>query len=79
MGGLSTRSGGSCSSPSLELRPVRYAWDSLFANSSSPTVQRILKHTSITVTRSTYIDVIEQVQHDALRGLDVLFDDESTG
>jgi hypothetical protein len=38
------------------------------------TVQRILGHSSITVTTSTYVDVIEQVQHDALSRLDVLFD-----
>lgn len=40
------------------------------------TVQRILGHSSITVTTSTHVDVIEQVQHDALSRLDVLFDDD---
>ena len=53
----------------------------LFAQGvEAATVQRILGHSSITVTTSAYVDVIEQVQHDALSRLDVLFDDdESSG
>lgn len=39
-------------------------------------MQRILGHSSITVTTSTYVDVIEQVQHDALSKLDGLFDED---
>jgi hypothetical protein len=48
---------------------------------SAATVQRIPEHSSITVTTSTYADVIEQVHQDALSRLDVLFDDddESSG
>jgi integrase len=47
----------------------------LFAQGvEAATVQRILGHSSITVTTSTYVDVIEQVQHDALSRLDVLFE-----
>jgi hypothetical protein len=33
-------------------------------------------HSSITATTSTYVDVIEQVQNDALSRLDVLFEDD---
>lgn len=40
-------------------------------------MQRILGHSSITVTTSTYVDVIEQIQHDALSKLDALFDDDN--
>ena len=53
----------------------------LFAQGvEAATVQRILGHSSITVTTSTYVDVIEQVQHDALSRLDLLFeaDDQSS-
>jgi site-specific recombinase XerD len=52
----------------------------LFAQGAeAATVQRLLGDSSITVTTSTYVDVIEQVQHDALSKLDVLVggDDES--
>jgi integrase len=49
----------------------------LFAQGvEAATVQRILGHSSITVTPSTYVDVIEQVQHNALSRLDVLFEDD---
>ncbi|MBA0124236.1 site-specific integrase [Haloechinothrix sp. YIM 98757] len=37
------------------------------------TVQRILRHSSITVTTGTYVEVIEQVQRDAVAGMDTLF------
>ncbi|MCU1641208.1 MAG: integrase [Nocardia sp.] len=36
------------------------------------TVQRILRHSSITVTTSTYMKVIEEVRRDALGGMDAL-------
>jgi len=43
----------------------------LFAQGvEAATVQHILGHGSITVTTSIYVDVIEQVQHDALSKLD---------
>jgi hypothetical protein len=36
------------------------------------TVQRIPRHSSISVTTGTYVDVIEQVQHSAVAGMDSL-------
>ncbi|MGW0250809.1 tyrosine-type recombinase/integrase [Nocardia goodfellowii] len=38
------------------------------------TVQRILRHSSISVTTGIYMDVIEQVQRDAVIGMDDLFE-----
>lgn len=38
------------------------------------TVQRILRHSSITVTTGTYMDVIDAVQRDAVTGMDALFE-----
>lgn len=48
------------------------------------TVQRILRHSSISVTTGTYVEVIEAVQRDALDTMSTFFDgvtddDESTG
>jgi hypothetical protein len=37
------------------------------------TVQRILRHSSITVTTGTYVEVIEAVQRDALDSMATLF------
>jgi hypothetical protein len=37
------------------------------------TVQRILRHSSITVTTGTYVEVIEAVQRDALDSMGFLF------
>ena len=37
------------------------------------TVQPILRHSSITVTTSTYVEVIEAVQRDALDSMSTLF------
>jgi hypothetical protein len=36
------------------------------------TVQRILRHSSISVTTGTYLDVIEEVQRAAVAGMDSL-------
>lgn len=36
------------------------------------TVQRILRHSSISVTTGTYVEVIERVQRDAVSGMDSL-------
>jgi hypothetical protein len=36
------------------------------------TVQRILRHSSISVTTGTYVDVIEQVQRSAVACMDAL-------
>ena len=46
----------------------------LFTMGVSPaTVQRILRHSSITVTTGTYVEVIEAVQRDALDSMGSLF------
>ena len=37
------------------------------------TVQRILRHSSITVTTGTYVEVIEAIQRDALDSMGSLF------
>jgi hypothetical protein len=37
------------------------------------TVQRILRHSSITVTTGTYVEVIEAAQRDALDSIGTLF------
>jgi integrase len=62
----------------IRLHDLRHSCATLlFAQGvEAATVQRILGHSSITVTTSTYVDVIEQVQHDALSKLDVLFEDD---
>jgi hypothetical protein len=36
------------------------------------TVQRILRHSSISVTTGTYVHVIEQIRHAAVAGMDSL-------
>ncbi|WP_280301230.1 tyrosine-type recombinase/integrase [Nocardia abscessus] len=41
---------------------------------AAATVQRILRHSSITVTTGTYMDVIDAVQRDAVTGMDALFE-----
>lgn len=43
------------------------------------TVQRILRHSSITVTTSVYVEVIERVQRDALDTMNVFFPDDEDG
>jgi hypothetical protein len=75
-----------CLWPSPPLRrPYRSAASLLFAQGvEAATVQHILGHSSNTVTTCIYVDVIEQVQHDALSKLDGLItddqdDDTSTG
>jgi site-specific recombinase XerD len=62
----------------IRLHDLRHSCATLlFAQGvEAATVQRILGHSSITVTTSTYVDVIEQVQHNALSRLDVLFEDD---
>ncbi len=42
------------------------------------TVRRILRHSSITVTTGTYVEVLETVQHGAVSKLDALFSDGDT-
>jgi hypothetical protein len=46
------------------------------------TVQRILRHSSISVTTGTYVEVIEAVQRDTLDSMGTLFEqtgDDSSG
>lgn len=40
---------------------------------STATVQKILRHSSITVTTGTYVEVIKAVQRDALDSMGSLF------
>jgi integrase len=71
-----------------EVRPIRVhdmrhtAATLLFAlGVEAATVQRILRHSSISVTTGTYIEVIDSVQRDAVDRMSVLFDegDKATG
>jgi integrase len=59
---------------SIRLHDLRHScarW--LFAMGvEAATVQRILRHSSISVTAGTYVDVIEQVQRSAVAGMDSL-------
>lgn len=43
------------------------------------TVQRVLRHSSITVTTGTYVDVIEEVQRVAVSGMNELFWNPGSG
>ena len=50
----------------------------LFAQGvDAATVQRILRHSSITVTTGTYMRVVEEVRRDALGGMDRLLKGEA--
>lgn len=68
--------------PQLRVHDLRHSCATLlFTMGVAPaTVQRILRHSSITVTTGTYVEVIEAVQRDALDSMGTLFehlDDES--
>jgi integrase len=54
--------------PQLRVHDLRHSCATLLFTMGVPpaTVQRILRHSSITVTTGTYVDVIEAVQRDAL-------------
>ncbi len=70
--------------PQLRVHDLRHSCATLlFTMGVTPaTVQRILRHSSITVTTGTYVEVIEAVQRDALDSMGTLFertDDESAG
>lgn len=69
--------------PRLGIRRVRRLLVTSFTMGVPPaTVQRILRHSSITVTTGTYVEVIEAVQRDALDSMGTLFEhlgDESSG
>ena len=66
----------------LVIRRVRRLPVTSFTMGVPPaTVQRILRHSSITVTTGTYVEVIEAVQRDALDSMGALFEqvgDESS-
>ncbi|MGB7147120.1 tyrosine-type recombinase/integrase [Mycobacterium sp.] len=61
--------------PQLRVHDLRHSCATLlFTMGVSPaTVQRILRHSSITVTTGTYVEVIEAVQRDALDTMGMLF------
>lgn len=70
--------------PQLRVHDLRHSCATLLFTMGVPpaTVQRILRHSSITVTTGTYVEVIEAVQRDALDSMGSLFehaDDESPG
>ena len=61
--------------PQLRVHDLRHSCATLlFTMGVTPaTVQRILRHSSITVTTGTYVEVIEAVQRDALDSMGSLF------
>jgi Phage integrase family len=61
--------------PQLRVHDLRHSCATLlFTMGVQPaTVQRILRHSSITVTTGTYVEVIETVQRDALDSMGPLF------
>jgi integrase len=61
--------------PQLRVHDLRHSCATLlFTMGVQPaTVQRILRHSSITVTTGTYVEVIEAVQRDALDSMSTLF------
>jgi hypothetical protein len=70
--------------PQVRVHHLRHSCATLsFAMGVPPaTVQRILRHSSITVTTGTYVEVIEAVQRDPLDSMGTLFEqvgDELSG
>jgi integrase len=61
--------------PQLRVHDLRHSYATLlYTMGVQPaTVQRILRHSSITVTTGTYVEVIETVQRDALDSMSSLF------
>ncbi len=61
--------------PQLRVHDLRHSCATLLFTMGVPpaTVQRILHHSSITVTTGTYVEVIEAVQRDALDSMGTLF------
>ena len=61
--------------PQLRVHDLRHSCVTLlFTMGVQPaTVQRILRHSSITVTTGTYVEVIEAIQRDALDSMGSLF------
>jgi integrase len=62
--------------PQLRVHDLRHSCATLLFTMGVPpaTVQRILRHSSITVTTGTYVEVIEAVQRDALDSMGTLFE-----
>ena len=70
--------------PQLRVHDLRHSCATLLFTMGVPpaTVQRILRHSSISVTTGTYVEVIEAVQRDALDSMGSLFEqvgDDSSG
>jgi integrase len=67
--------------PQLRVHDLRHSCATLlFTMGVQPaTVQRILRHSSITVTTGTYVEVIEAVQRDALDSMGTLFAHDGDG
>jgi integrase len=70
--------------PQLRVHDLRHSCATLLFTMGVPpaTVQRILRHSSISVTTGTYVEVIEAVQRDALDSMGTLFEqvgDDSSG
>ncbi|AKK30373.1 site-specific integrase [Mycobacteroides abscessus] len=67
--------------PQLRVHDLRHSCATLlFTMGVQPaTVQKILRHSSITVTTGTYVEVIEAVQRDALDSMGSLFASNSLG
>ena len=61
--------------PQLRVHDLRHSCATLLFTMgvTTATVQRILRHSSITVTTGTYVEVIEAVQRDALDSMGSLF------
>ena len=61
--------------PQLRVHDLRHSCATLLFTMGvqTATVQRILRHSSITVTTGTYVEVIEAVQRDALDSMGFLF------
>jgi integrase len=59
---------------SIPLHDLRHSCATLLftLGVEAATVQRVLRHSSISVTTGTYVDVIEQVQRSAVAGMDSL-------
>ncbi len=66
---------GKANVPQLRVHDLRHSCATLlFTMGVQPaTVQRILRHSSITVTTGTYVEVIEAIQRDALDSMGSLF------
>jgi integrase len=59
---------------SIRLHGLRHSCATLLFTMGveAATVPRVLRHSSISVTTRTYVDVIEQVQRSAVAGMDSL-------